>query len=354
MQSTTSHGGQIRIDISSEEDDADLRIEEEEEDDEIIQIGPYSSSTCASSLPITTTTTTTMSPSPVSLNGKPRFIKSKAHIANRLCQIMVNPLIPSSSSSDSSSSVSRKKMIVAPPSSPMNAVSPSDTGPTHVIVSQETASRPPSASTIKSHPCPMDRDHSQIMRAIRRNRRATMALLNVTILFAVSWLPWNAFNLWLDFADVKSVKLDSRTLYLIFSICHLIAMTSATSNSIMYGWLNTNIRKELNNLAHSAADKWTRLVDRCCSACCPRHNQSSISSADTAIISSTSSSHHHHHLHHHQHDHRDPHDDDDDDQQANNSKDDAGGGLTTRPEADNVLLRINETTREDGNAIGSD
>lgn len=82
----------------------------------------------------------------------------------------------------------------------------------------------------------------RLQRELRRNRRATMVLLNVSVVFAVSWLPWNAMNLLTDF---HLEGISPQRLYLIFAVCHMVAMSSATTNPIMYGWLNTNIRREL-------------------------------------------------------------------------------------------------------------
>ncbi|XP_064484286.1 neuropeptide Y receptor type 6-like [Ornithodoros turicata] len=82
----------------------------------------------------------------------------------------------------------------------------------------------------------------RLQRELRRNRRATMVLLNVSVVFAVSWLPWNVMNLLTDF-HLQGIA--PQRLYLIFAVCHMVAMSSTTTNPIMYGWLNTNIRREL-------------------------------------------------------------------------------------------------------------
>jgi hypothetical protein len=39
-----------------------------------------------------------------------------------------------------------------------------------------------------------------------------------------------------------------RGLYVALAACHVIAMTSAVSNPIVYGWLNSNIRREFVHL----------------------------------------------------------------------------------------------------------
>ncbi|GIX94196.1 neuropeptide Y receptor type 4, partial [Caerostris extrusa] len=76
----------------------------------------------------------------------------------------------------------------------------------------------------------------------KRNRRATFVLFLISAVYSITWLPWNIFNLIADFyPDCMAVE----SLYLGFVVCHIIAMTSTTTNPILYGWFNTNIRKEI-------------------------------------------------------------------------------------------------------------
>ncbi|XP_035219412.1 neuropeptide F receptor-like, partial [Stegodyphus dumicola] len=86
------------------------------------------------------------------------------------------------------------------------------------------------------------RIESHLNYELRRNRRATIVLLTITIVFSLTWLPWNILNL---IADFHPTSMSPQNLYLSFVICHIIAMTSATSNPILYGWLNSNIRREI-------------------------------------------------------------------------------------------------------------
>ncbi|XP_067129415.1 neuropeptide Y receptor type 6-like [Centruroides vittatus] len=92
------------------------------------------------------------------------------------------------------------------------------------------------------------KDYEKIRKELGRNKRATMVLMNITVVFAASWLPWNVVNL---VADFHPTSMSAYNLYLSFAVCHIIAMTSATSNPILYGWLNTNIRRELLRFGHS-------------------------------------------------------------------------------------------------------
>ncbi len=86
-------------------------------------------------------------------------------------------------------------------------------------------------------------DNKYFDKELHRNNRITIFLLTITIIFAISWLPWNLFNVYADF--YPDINLSPRQLYLILAICHMIAMSSATSNAIFYGFLHTAIRREI-------------------------------------------------------------------------------------------------------------
>lgn len=75
-----------------------------------------------------------------------------------------------------------------------------------------------------------------------RNRHATILLTTVAGTFAVSWLPWHVVNLLADFYYFDE---NHEFLYALLGSCHIIAMSTACSNPVLYGWLNNNLRKEL-------------------------------------------------------------------------------------------------------------
>lgn len=85
-------------------------------------------------------------------------------------------------------------------------------------------------------------NQERLKRDLRRNTRATMVLFNICIVFTLSWLPWNGLNL---LAEFHPNFLDPKHLYLAFAICHMAAMSSSITNPILYGWLNSNIRREM-------------------------------------------------------------------------------------------------------------
>ncbi|XP_054156871.1 neuropeptide Y receptor type 2-like [Oppia nitens] len=84
-----------------------------------------------------------------------------------------------------------------------------------------------------------------INKEMHRNNRVTIFLVTLTAIFSVSWLPLNVFNIYVDFNP--DVGLSTRDLFLVLAVCHLIAMSSATTNAILYGFLHTAIRNELTD-----------------------------------------------------------------------------------------------------------
>ncbi|XP_058813147.1 neuropeptide F receptor isoform X2 [Topomyia yanbarensis] len=78
----------------------------------------------------------------------------------------------------------------------------------------------------------------------RRMQRTNYLLISIALIFGISWLPLNLFNL---FADLY---LDGITqeIMVAYAICHMMGMSSACSNPLLYGWLNDNFRKEFNEL----------------------------------------------------------------------------------------------------------
>lgn len=86
-------------------------------------------------------------------------------------------------------------------------------------------------------------DPRRAQKEIERNRRTTILLSTIAIVFAVCWLPWNIVNMLADF-EYEGFR-DPNHLYTVFGACHMIAMSSACINPVLYGWLNTNLRREL-------------------------------------------------------------------------------------------------------------
>lgn len=99
-----------------------------------------------------------------------------------------------------------------------------------------------------------------------------VCVLGVAVVFTVSWLPLAVFSL---AADLMTPAMSSRQLYVALAICHLTAMTSAVSNPIIYGWMNSNIRNELYQLFY------TKILRR------RLENRSTVVTATTAVRNRT-------------------------------------------------------------------
>ncbi|KAM4852539.1 neuropeptide Y receptor type 4-like [Thomomys bottae] len=73
-------------------------------------------------------------------------------------------------------------------------------------------------------------------------KRVNGMLAAMVAAFAVLWLPFHVFNTLEDwYPEVISVCHGN----LIFMVCHLLAMASTCVNPFIYGFLNTNIKKEI-------------------------------------------------------------------------------------------------------------
>ena len=88
--------------------------------------------------------------------------------------------------------------------------------------------------------------NTAIDKTVRRNDKIILILLKITIIFGISWLPWNLFNILSDI--LKQFGFDSNDLNIIFSVCHLLVMSSAISNAIFYGFLHKTIQKEIRRI----------------------------------------------------------------------------------------------------------
>lgn len=85
----------------------------------------------------------------------------------------------------------------------------------------------------------------------RRMRRTNCLLISIAVIFGISWLPLNLFNL---FSDIYlSHHPVNQQILVSYAVCHMIGMSSACSNPLLYGWLNDNFRKEFKEiLCHEA------------------------------------------------------------------------------------------------------
>uniref|UniRef100_A0A4X2KVA7 Neuropeptide Y receptor type 2 n=2 Tax=Vombatus ursinus TaxID=29139 RepID=A0A4X2KVA7_VOMUR len=98
-------------------------------------------------------------------------------------------------------------------------------------------------SKLKNHISPgVASDHYH-----QRRHKTTKMLVCVVVVFAVSWLPFHAFQLAID---IDNQVLNLKEYKLIFTIFHIIAMCSTFANPFLYGWMNSNYRKAFLSAFH--------------------------------------------------------------------------------------------------------
>ncbi|XP_072320023.1 neuropeptide Y receptor type 2-like [Eucyclogobius newberryi] len=73
----------------------------------------------------------------------------------------------------------------------------------------------------------------------QRKQKTTKMLFTMVVVFAVSWLPFHAFQL---AVDIDSSVLYMKDFKLLFTAFHIVAMCSTFVNPILYGWMNKNYR----------------------------------------------------------------------------------------------------------------
>lgn len=80
-------------------------------------------------------------------------------------------------------------------------------------------------------------------RRSRRKRKTNVLLSGIALVFALSWLPLNIFNLLIDFEGEFFFK-GRVNIKMAYAICHMMVLCSACLNPVLYGWLNDNFRTE--------------------------------------------------------------------------------------------------------------
>jgi len=93
-------------------------------------------------------------------------------------------------------------------------------------------------------------------REIKRNKRMTKILSSISLIFAISWLPYHIYLILTDIFTLFQEKDQQETFYLVLGICHCIAMTSIFTNPLLYGWFNTSLRSELETLLPQKLRQW--------------------------------------------------------------------------------------------------
>lgn len=92
---------------------------------------------------------------------------------------------------------------------------------------------------------------------LEKQKKTNQILISFSLLFLISWLPFSIFCLIveafdliedggepsIDFSDLFNLLLEILMNY--FTVFHLLGMTSAVINPILYGFLNRNISSEI-------------------------------------------------------------------------------------------------------------
>jgi len=93
-----------------------------------------------------------------------------------------------------------------------------------------------------------------------RMRRTNMLLISIAVIFGISWMPLNVFNLICDVFQPPQIVDNWYIQRIIYAFCHLIGMSSANTNPLLYGFFNDNFRKEFNDI-------WKSFKRFCCCKC---------------------------------------------------------------------------------------
>ncbi|KAK3095186.1 hypothetical protein FSP39_011183 [Pinctada imbricata] len=99
-------------------------------------------------------------------------------------------------------------------------------------------------------------------RQSRRKRRTNILLASIAIIFALSWLPLNIFNILSDFRFTLFQR--DININLAYVVCHMLVLSSACTNPLLYGWLNENFRSEfIKILCCTCCVKLRKMISRC-------------------------------------------------------------------------------------------
>jgi hypothetical protein len=78
-----------------------------------------------------------------------------------------------------------------------------------------------------------------------RTRRTNSMLISMVVIFVISWLPLNIYNLIHDFYAAAASWRFTRAF---FVLTHAVAMSSCCYNPFLYAWLNDNFRNEFKRM----------------------------------------------------------------------------------------------------------
>lgn len=91
----------------------------------------------------------------------------------------------------------------------------------------------------------LDRARTPENQRMTHRRRINIMLIVLITAFALCWLPLTIFNVVSDWYQ-EALPICHHNL--LFSLCHLLAMSSTCINPIIYGFLNSNFRQEVREV----------------------------------------------------------------------------------------------------------
>ncbi|XP_046565601.1 neuropeptide Y receptor type 5-like [Haliotis rubra] len=91
------------------------------------------------------------------------------------------------------------------------------------------------------------RDMHNIRRKLSRHRKNILLLTSMAVSFVVSWLPLTLVNI---IADIDYRTFEHTDFPLIHAVCVLVAFTSVCVNPVIYGWFNSNFKRDLRRLCN--------------------------------------------------------------------------------------------------------
>ena len=98
-------------------------------------------------------------------------------------------------------------------------------------------------------------------RNILRLRRTIKLLCWIGAIFCLCWLPLNLLNAVTDSADVFATFSEAAFCG-VYAVCHVLGMSSACANPVIYGFLNENFSKEFIAIGRWWAERLG--MDKCC------------------------------------------------------------------------------------------
>uniref|UniRef100_A0A1I7ZKY0 G_PROTEIN_RECEP_F1_2 domain-containing protein n=1 Tax=Steinernema glaseri TaxID=37863 RepID=A0A1I7ZKY0_9BILA len=86
---------------------------------------------------------------------------------------------------------------------------------------------------------------------VSRKNRSLRMMVSMVLGLVLAWLPLNLINLWRDFDNSD----PSEWFSLVFAGGHVVAMTSAALNPVIYSWFNPQFRETLQNIFRKAVER---------------------------------------------------------------------------------------------------